>query len=224
MRPPGALARMYSPLNACRYAFIAVAELHRRGFGYIRVMPFYSGGTWAMIVGTENFGGMNGSFVKSVDRPSCLLISPTSDVWREGLEPFEPWRIADHIQTQLGPNVQPIASRTPYVEWYGELTIFLSTRPSCLPSVLEDGSSDQVWIHSLASDMTFPIAKIRAYPTRAPLALADNFINWKDPAIATAQKRPPDAPNLLWYTNRRSESTIDDWWEVHRSSEPKERP
>lgn len=225
---------MITPLLASRNALFAVAALHRRGCRRLRVMPHWNFGEWSALLGDETmFEQDYGSHVAARSKVDCLHLRPTSVGWAEEFAPCEPWHIAELLLKRypaLGrkdsfarPQLPLPEHRQNYIDWFTSLVAQMAIHPRALPAVSSEPKDETVWLHHLTDDMKTPVKSVTTFSLAPPGMHGSSFAAADTAAYAIAMPRDPEAPSLVWPTNRKSDSALDRWYEDNASGEPKER-
>lgn len=224
---------MTTPLLASRYALFAVAALHRHGCRRLRVMPYWELGEWSALLGDETvFDQHCGNFVAERNRTQCLRLRPASAGWPDEFSPCEPWRIAELLMEKY-PAVrrkdkfaqpQPPVSehRQNYIDWLTSLVAQMAIHPNALPAVSVEPTVETVWLHHLTDDMKTPVKSVTTFLPPPPGMHNSTLAHADTAAYAVALPRDTEAPSLVWPTNRKSDSTLDLWYEDNARGEPKE--
>ena len=199
----------------------------------LRVMPYWEHGEWSALLGDETvFDQHCGNFVAERNRTQCLRLRPASAGWPDEFSPCEPWRIAELLMEKY-PAVrrkdkfaqpQPPVSehRQNYIDWLTSLVAQMAIHPNALPAVSVEPTVETVWLHHLTDDMKTPVKSVTTFLPPPPGMHNSTLAHADTAAYAVALPRDTEAPSLVWPTNRKSDSTLDLWYEDNARGEPKE--
>jgi hypothetical protein len=197
-------------------------------------MPYWDLGEWSVLLGDETmFEQDSGSFVAARSRADCLHLRPASVGWSDEFSPCEPWPIAELLLKKypaLGrkdkfARLQPPVPehRQNYINWFTSLLAQMAIYPRALPAVSSEPKDASVWLHHLTDDMKTPVKSVTAFSPAPSGMHGSSFAAVDTAAYAVAMPRDPEAPSLVWPTNRKSDSALDLWHEDNSPSEPKEK-